>query len=114
MKKDKKDHCKKADCLYYDHKQYNNNCSASSTQHKLNNCRLYKKFKKIEENKLKNNHISIKRVVELMKINEKCEKCGNDKIGESRKLFVNEEFPGKEFIPFHIICSCGHEVKIYE
>ncbi len=48
MKNEKRDHCKKADCLYYDHKQYNNNCSASATQHKRqNDCQLY--FKKKEE-----------------------------------------------------------------
>jgi len=46
MKKEKRDHCKKADCLYYDHKQYNNNCSASATQHKRqNDCQLYLKKK---------------------------------------------------------------------
>ncbi|OFV69276.1 hypothetical protein ACWI_33200 [Acetobacterium wieringae] len=49
MKNKKENHCKKADCLYYDHKQYNNNCSASSTQHKLQTCRIYQQRK--EEDK---------------------------------------------------------------
>lgn len=46
MKNKKQEHCKKADCLYYDHKNFSNNCSASATQHKRKyECRLYLKKK---------------------------------------------------------------------
>jgi predicted RNA-binding Zn-ribbon protein involved in translation (DUF1610 family) len=71
-------------------------------------------FKRIEEIKLKNNHISIKRVVELTEENTVCPMCGNKYIGESRSLSINNEIPGKEFVPFHLICECGYEVKVYE
>lgn len=44
MKNEKIDHCKKADCIYYDHENFSNHCSASSTQHKgKNECQLYTK-----------------------------------------------------------------------
>jgi hypothetical protein len=46
MKKNKQEHCKKSDCLYYDHKNFSNNCSASATQHKRKYpCHLYLKKK---------------------------------------------------------------------
>lgn len=71
-------------------------------------------FIKSDEEQQKNKLLNIKRVMEIMIEHEFCDNCGNGNIGLSRRFMVNEEVPGKEFIPFHIICSCGHEVKIYE
>lgn len=44
MKK-KDDHCKRADCIFYDHKQYRNNCSASATQQRVKECWLFQERK---------------------------------------------------------------------
>lgn len=58
--------------------------------------------------------LNMKRVMELMEENAVCPLCGNKYIGESRSLSINNEIPGKEFVPFHLICACGYEVKVYE
>ncbi len=41
MKTKKQDHCKRVKCLYYDHKFFKNNCSASATAHRENRCHLF-------------------------------------------------------------------------
>ncbi len=64
--------------------------------------------------KMNAKHISISRIVELTEENAVCPLCGNKYIGGSRSLSVNNEIPGKEFVPFHLICECGYEVKVYE
>lgn len=48
MKTKKQDHCKRANCQYYDHKHFKNNCSASAMAHRWNKCKLFIK-KKIED-----------------------------------------------------------------
>ena len=58
--------------------------------------------------------INMKRVMELMERHGICEICGKETFGSGRILMINEDPPEREFVPFHIICNCGHEVKVYE
>jgi C4-type Zn-finger protein len=52
--------------------------------------------------------------MEILNENIECPMCGNRELGSCRSLMINEEVPGKEFVPFHMICECGYEVKVYE
>jgi C4-type Zn-finger protein len=63
---------------------------------------------------MKNKLISAFRAVEILNENIECPMCGNRELGSCRRLMINEEIPGKEFVPFHMICECGYEVKVYE
>ena len=58
--------------------------------------------------------INMTRVMALMEKYMTCERCGAETFGSGRILMINEDATGREFVPFHIICSCGHEVKVYE
>ncbi|WP_373485720.1 hypothetical protein [Acetobacterium malicum] len=63
---------------------------------------------------LKAKILNMEKVMVLMENHMICESCGSETFGSGRILMINEDKPGREFVPFHIICSCGHEVKIYD
>lgn len=45
----KKDHCKRSDCQFYDHKNFKTNCSVSNKHYKnQENCTLFQQ-KKVEK-----------------------------------------------------------------
>lgn len=96
---------KKGDCLC---------CKHEETGLSDGKCRYCGITSKNWEKKMERKLLNAKRVAELMEENAVCPLCGNKYIGESRSLSINNEIPGKEFVPFHLICECGYEAKVYE